>query len=117
MALAISDILFAATLVPFRVHHMVNLMIWYLGPGVCKFWIFMDFLCTGASTTNVALIAVDRFLALSYPFKYTQLMSGTLCALAIAAVRSFSFLLSLLSLPKLSDDSFLSHQPACLISD
>lgn len=117
VSLAVSDILIAATIVPFRIHHYVNSMVWDLGPQGCEIWMFMDFLCSAASTTNVALIAIDRFLALSYPFKYQRLVNGKRAAIAIISVWCYAAVLSSLSLTKWSDDAKLYHTPGCLKID
>lgn len=117
VSLAVSDILIVATIVPFHVHHYLNFMVWDLGRDVCVMWIFMDFLSSAASTTNVALIAIDRFLALSYPFKYQRLVDGRRAAIVIFAVWCYAGGLSSLSLTEWSDDAELSHTPACLKID
>ena len=113
VSLAVSDILIVGTIVPFHVHHYLNFMVWDLGFQVCKMWILMDFLCTTASTTNVALIAIDRFLALSYPFKYQRLVNGKRSAVAIILVWCYAGVLSSLSLTDWSDDAHLYITPAC----
>ena len=117
VSLAVSDILIVTTSVPFHLHHYLNFMVWDLGRQVCKMWILMDFLCSAASTTNVALIAIDRFLALSYPFKYQRLVNAKRCAIAIMFVWCYATILSLLSLTEWSDDAQLSHTPACKKTD
>lgn len=112
-SLAVSDILIVTTIVPFHVYHYLNSMIWDLGPRICKIWIFMDFLCGAASTTNVALIAVDRLLVLSYPFVYQKFINGPRSLLAICLVWCYAAILSSLSFTNWSNDAKLIHQPAC----
>lgn len=113
VSLAVSDILIVVTIVPFRVHHNLNLMVWNLGRQACEMWIFMDSFCSAASTTNVALISIDRFLALSYPFRYQRLMNGKRSAIAIIFVWCYAGALSSLSFREWSDDALLQHTPAC----
>ena len=113
VSLAVSDILIVGASVPFHVHHYLNSMVWDLGLQVCKLWILMDLLCTMASTTNVALIAIDRYLALSYPFKYQRLVNGKRSAVAIASVWCYAGVISSLSLTGWSDDAKLDITPAC----
>lgn len=113
VSLALSDILIALTVMSFHVHHNLNSMEWNLGAGVCQMWIFMDLLCSTASITNVALISIDRFLALTYPFKYPQIVNCRRCLLAIATVWSYSAILSSLSFKNWSEDATLVDKPAC----
>ena len=117
VSLAVSDILIVTTIVPFQVHHYLNFMVWDLGRRGCEMFIFMDSLCSGASTTNVALIAIDRFLALSYPFKYQRLVNGKRSAIVIISVWCYAAVLSSLSFTEWSDDAQLFHSPACFKTD
>lgn len=117
VSLAVSDILIAITVMPFHVHHYLNLMVWNLGSGMCQLWLFMDFLCSTASITNVALISIDRFLALTYPFKYPRIVNNRRCVIAIAAVWGYAGLLSSLSFEDWSEDALLVHKPACAKND
>ena len=117
VSLAVSDILIAVTIIPFRVHHNLNQMVWNLGPTVCQLWLFMDLLCSSASTTNVALVSVDRFLALSYPFKYAQIVTRRRCIIAIGMVWCYAVFLSSLSFKNWSKDAILIHAPACAKRD
>ncbi|XP_076128872.1 trace amine-associated receptor 13c-like [Alosa pseudoharengus] len=45
---------------------------WLFGTYICAFYNFFAFQLTTASVHNVALIAVDRYLALNNPFLYTK---------------------------------------------
>jgi hypothetical protein len=117
VSLAVSDVLIVTTIVPLQVRHYLNYMVWDLGRLGCKILFLMDYLCTAASTTNVALIAIDRFLALSYPFKYQRLVNGKRCAIAIASVWCYAAVLSSLSLTDWSEDAQLQHYPACWKQD
>ncbi|XP_028408253.1 dopamine receptor 2-like [Dendronephthya gigantea] len=113
VSLAVSDIFIAATIVPFNTHHNLNNTVWDLGLGTCKLYIFMDALCSAASTTNVAVIAIDRFLALSYPFKYQRLVNGKRSAITVISVWCYATILSSLSFNDWSDDARMLVTPAC----
>ena len=117
VSLAVSDILIVTTIVPIHVRHFLNYMIWDIGRLACRIFIFMESLCSAASTTNVALIAVDRFLALSYPFKYERLVNGKRCAIVIVSVWCYATILSSLSFTEWSDDAQLVHYPECAKKD
>ena len=117
VSLALSDILIALTVMTIHVHHYLNSMKWNLGPGVCKMWLFMDLLCSTASITNVALISIDRFLALTYPFKYSRIVNRRRCLVAIVTIWSYSAILSSLSFKNWSEDATFEHKPACAKND
>ena len=113
VSLAVSDIFIVTTIVPFNTHHNLNDTVWDLGLGTCKLYIFMDALCSTASTTNVAVIAIDRFLALSYPFKYQRLVNGKRSAFMVISVWCYASILSSLSFKGWSDDARILLTPAC----
>lgn len=75
ISLAVSDLLIAALSMPFRIHHTLNSLDWNLGIKVCEFWVFIDLLCSCASITNLSLISIDRFLALTFPLNYRSIMT------------------------------------------
>lgn len=98
ISLAVSDLLIAALSMPFRIHHALNFMRWDLGIVVCEFWVFVDLLCSCASITNLSLISIDRFLALTFSLSYKSLMTRTRGLAAISFVWGYSVLIASLSL-------------------
>ena len=117
ISLAVSDLLIAALSMPFRIHHTLNNMCWDLGLRVCEFWVFVDLLCSVASMTNLSLISVDRYLALSFPLTYRSIMTKFRGFLAIAFVWLYSLLISTLSFTKWSPVAQTFDNPACLKTD
>ncbi|XP_076128936.1 trace amine-associated receptor 13c-like [Alosa pseudoharengus] len=64
---------------------------WFFGTTICAFFNFMSFYLGCASVHNVALIAVDRYLALSNPFFYSTEITVNL----IIFVASLNWMFSL----------------------
>ncbi|XP_032238106.2 tyramine receptor 1 [Nematostella vectensis] len=117
-SLAVSDLLVACLSMPFRIYHTLHLMCWDLGLSVCKFWIFVDALCSGASICNLSLIAIDRYLVLSCPFSYREKMRKPRGFIAILAVWLYAFVIASLSLTEpWSPDGFNASFPACAKMD
>lgn len=117
ISLAVSDLLIAALSMPFRIHHTLNSLCWDLGITICEFWVFVDLLCSCASITNLSLISVDRFLALTFPLSYRSLMTKRKGVAAIAFVWGYSGLIASLSFTNWSPDARTSANIECIKSD
>ena len=113
ISLAVSDLLVAFLSMPFRIHHVLNQMQWNLGKAVCQFWIFSDLLCSAASMTNLSLISVDRYLALSYPLTYRSIMTKRKGAVAIVVVWSYALVISGMSFKQWDKNAIIMINPAC----
>lgn len=117
ISLAVSDLLIAALSMPFRIHHTLNSLCWDLGITVCEFWIFVDLLCSCASITNLSLISIDRFLALTFPLSYRSLMTKRRGIGAIALVWGYSGLIASLSFMNWSENASTIANSECMKSD
>lgn len=117
ISLAVSDLLVAFLSMPFRIHHVLNSMTWNLGKTVCQFWIFADVLCSAASMTNLSLISVDRYLALSYPLTYRSIMTKRKAMVAIIIVWSYALMISGMSFKHWDKDARITIKPACAKED
>lgn len=54
------------------IYKYINHYAWWLGPHLCRFWIFSDcFFCT-VSVNCLVSVAFDRFQAVLYPMKYAR---------------------------------------------
>ncbi|XP_034157748.2 trace amine-associated receptor 13c-like [Pangasianodon hypophthalmus] len=74
LSLAVSDFLIGASLMPPMLIWSIE-SCWFFRTGFCiGFWLIAGFL-TILSIYNITLIAVDRYLALSNPFLYTNKIS------------------------------------------
>ncbi|KAK9956874.1 hypothetical protein ABG768_014581 [Culter alburnus] len=91
LSLAVSDLLVGVFVMPLYLSGLIE-SCWISGPVMCSFLKFADFQATSVSVHTVTLIAVDRFLALSYPFFYSEKISPTVICIATL----FNWLFSLL---------------------
>ena len=108
ISLAVSDLLIAALSMPFRIHHTLNSLSWDLSSTVCHFWVFVDLLCSCASMANLSLISVDRYLALTFPLRYRDVITKCRGFAAIAFVWAYSGMIAGLSFMDWSAAAFTS---------
>ncbi|XP_053497689.1 trace amine-associated receptor 13c-like [Ictalurus furcatus] len=84
-SLAVSDFLIGALLMPSMLMWTIE-SCWIFGRDFCiSFWLIGGFL-TILSIYNIALIAVDRYLALSNPFLYMNRVSVRITGIVIVCV-------------------------------
>lgn len=117
ISLAVSDLLIATLSMPFRIHHTLNSLCWELGITVCKFWVFVDLLCSCASITNLSLISIDRILALTFPLSYRDIMTKRRGVGAIAFVWGYSGVIAALSFINWSPGAGTFVNVECVKSD
>uniref|UniRef100_A0A8C2F3I1 Trace amine-associated receptor 13c-like n=1 Tax=Cyprinus carpio TaxID=7962 RepID=A0A8C2F3I1_CYPCA len=91
LSLAVSDLLVGVFVMPLHLSWVIE-SCWISGPVMCSVFSFVTFQATSVSVHTVALIAVDRFLALSSPFLYSEKISPTVISIATL----FNWLFSLL---------------------
>ncbi|XP_052442639.1 trace amine-associated receptor 13c-like [Carassius gibelio] len=90
LSLAVSDLLVGVFVMPLHLSWVIE-SCWTSGPVMCSALKIVNFQATSVSVHTVALIAVDRFLALSSPFLYSEKVSPTV----ICIVSLFNWLFSL----------------------
>jgi len=85
VSLAVADLLLGAVVLPFS---SVNEVLgwWPFGRIWCSAWLAIDVWVCTASILNLCAISLDRYLAISRPFRYPLLMSPTRAKVAVAAV-------------------------------
>ena len=85
VSLAVSDLLLGAVVLPFS---SVNEVLgwWPFGRVWCSAWLAIDVWVCTASILNLCAISLDRYLAISRPFRYPTLMSPTRAKIAVAVV-------------------------------
>uniref|UniRef100_H3CHX3 D(1B) dopamine receptor n=1 Tax=Tetraodon nigroviridis TaxID=99883 RepID=H3CHX3_TETNG len=72
VSLALSDLLVAVLVMPWKaVAEVVGF--WPFG-AFCKTWLSFDIMCSTASILNLCVISVDRYWAISSPFRYERTM-------------------------------------------
>ncbi|XP_016382295.1 trace amine-associated receptor 13c-like [Sinocyclocheilus rhinocerous] len=81
LSLAVCDLLVGVFVMPFHLSWLIE-SCWISGSLMCSVFSFVTFQATSVSVHTVALIAVDRFLALSSPFLYSEKISPTVICIA-----------------------------------
>lgn len=98
VSLAISDLLVSVMMLPLRIDMSTHNNNWCLPVSVCVFWAATDNIWSSASILNLAIISIDRFLAITKPFIYQEKMTKKVCITLITIVWCYAGLWGLLSL-------------------
>uniref|UniRef100_A0A4W4DNJ0 G-protein coupled receptors family 1 profile domain-containing protein n=1 Tax=Electrophorus electricus TaxID=8005 RepID=A0A4W4DNJ0_ELEEL len=88
LSLAVSDFLVGLFVMPFHLSRMIE-SCWIFGISVCLFYYLISFFVTSISIYNVALIAVDRYFAISNPFLYIEKVSVSKMCIVILSMWIF----------------------------
>ncbi|XP_026886364.2 trace amine-associated receptor 13c-like [Electrophorus electricus] len=95
LSLAVSDCLVGVFLLPAELIWMIE-SCWIFSASYRICYTFMSYFLTGVSIFNVALIAVDRYLALSNPFMYNKTVSVSKMCIVLLSVWILLFLYNLI---------------------
>ncbi|XP_051505335.1 D(1B) dopamine receptor-like [Myxocyprinus asiaticus] len=92
VSLAVSDLFVAVLVMPWKaVAEMAGF--WPFG-AFCSVWVAFDIMCSTASILNLCVISVDRYWAISSPFRYERKMTPRVAFVMIGAAWTLSVLIS-----------------------
>lgn len=94
-SLACADLVMGLVVVPFGGIH-ITLNTWYFDNGFCSFWLATDILCVTASIETLCVIALDRYLAITSPFRYQSLLTKGRARIIVLLVWVIAGLISFL---------------------
>uniref|UniRef100_A0A8C0J7C0 D(1B) dopamine receptor n=1 Tax=Chelonoidis abingdonii TaxID=106734 RepID=A0A8C0J7C0_CHEAB len=92
VSLAISDLLVAVLVMPWKAVAEVA-GYWPFG-AFCNVWVAFDIMCSTASILNLCVISMDRYWAISSPFRYERKMTQRVALVMISVAWALSVLIS-----------------------
>ncbi|KAL4659762.1 D(1) dopamine receptor-like [Arapaima gigas] len=92
ISLAISDLLVAILVMPWKAATEI-VGFWPFG-SFCNIWVAFDIMCSTASILNLCVISVDRYWAISSPFRYERKMTPKVAFVMISVAWTLSVLIS-----------------------
>uniref|UniRef100_A0A4W5L2V2 D(1A) dopamine receptor n=1 Tax=Hucho hucho TaxID=62062 RepID=A0A4W5L2V2_9TELE len=92
ISLAISDLLVAILVMPWKAATEI-VGFWPFG-AFCNVWVAFDIMCSTASILNLCVISVDRYWAISSPFRYERKMTPKVAFIMISVAWTLSVLIS-----------------------
>ncbi|KAL7868272.1 hypothetical protein SRHO_G00096560 [Serrasalmus rhombeus] len=92
ISLAVSDLLVAILVMPWKAVTEIA-GFWPFG-SFCDIWVAFDIMCSTASILNLCVISVDRYWAISSPFRYERKMTPRVAFVMISVAWTLSVLIS-----------------------
>ncbi|KAK2817022.1 hypothetical protein Q5P01_025213 [Channa striata] len=92
VSLALSDLLVAVLVMPWKAVAEVA-GFWPFG-RFCETWLACDIMCSTASILNLCVISVDRYWAISSPFRYERSMNKKVASVMIGVTWTVSVVIS-----------------------
>lgn len=92
VSLAVSDLFVALLVMPWKAVAEVA-GYWPFG-AFCDVWLAFDIMCSTASILNLCVISVDRYWAISRPFRYQRKMTQRVALVMVGLTWTLSILIS-----------------------
>ncbi|KAM4710288.1 D(1B) dopamine receptor [Discoglossus pictus] len=113
VSLAVSDLLVALLVMPWKAVAEVAGH-WPFG-AFCNIWVAFDIMCSTASILNLCVISVDRYWAISSPFRYERKMTQRVALFMISTAWTLSILISFIPVQlnwhrNIEDSQILSNE-------
>uniref|UniRef100_A0A3P8Y4A9 D(1B) dopamine receptor n=1 Tax=Esox lucius TaxID=8010 RepID=A0A3P8Y4A9_ESOLU len=117
VSLAVSDLFVAILVMPWKAVAEVA-GYWPFGT-FCNYWVAFDIMCSTASILNLCIISVDRYWAISSPFRYERKMTQRVAFVMISVTWTLSVLISFIPVQlnwhKASEDEIVGANNMSLV--
>lgn len=116
VSLSVSDLFVGISVIPIKIGIFSSNDVFCYSRNVCRVYLMSDAAAFITSILNLVVIAIDRHLALNYPYKYPNWMTRRRAKLTIAFIWLYGFCWSTLvnvKLDNINKDAFVIEGTVC----